>query len=144
MTDFNKILDTTTPEIKDSLTIQALKRQEYNRHYQAKLRARAKFITLEKKVDANLQYVIGYIKRKYADEYEQYKTPAEVKISTIVEPENQNFKDWLILSRNEYKSAKHAYELSGLDKYMQFKDFKKLFDKYYGEIGDNKYAKLTD
>lgn len=141
--DFNKILDTVTPEDRDSLTVQALKRQEYNRRYQAKLRERSKLITLEKKIDANLQFVIGYIKRKYASEYDAWVEPAPESVKPkVVSPADEAFNNWLILSSNEYKSPGEAFELSGLSGWMDTMQFSQRFDQHYKENNKGRFSKV--
>ena len=140
MTNFNKILETTSNDEKDSLTIQALKRQEYNRQYQARLRERAKLITLERKIDANLQFVIGYIKEKYSAEYKSYTKSVEQE--PTVKPEvDRAFNNWLLLSAQEYKSVQDAYEVSTLSEHMSIKEFSKLFEKHYKQNNRGRYTK---
>ncbi len=131
MTDFDKILNTTSPGDRDNLMGQALKRREYNRRYQAKLREVARFATLERRVDQNLDYVIGYIKRKYADEYKAYVLPKHKK--TAIEPDKPALTNWLIMARPLYKSKVEAYEVAGVAKTVTLKEFEHFFDRYYVE-----------
>ena len=92
---FDELLaNNTNDDIKQSaLLAQALKRQEYNRQYQAKLRQTTKLLTLEKKIDANLDHVLGYIKTRYGKEYAAWAKPVEVTKS--VDPV---FSNWLLAS----------------------------------------------
>lgn len=124
MTKFDDVLETTSPEFEDSLRVQALKRREYNRRYQAKLRQQAKLLTLEKKIDDNVDYVIGYIKRKYQKEFDAYVEgdTSKKKLTLPVE-----FENWLIVSGQTYSSPRDAYEVSGLNQVMKSKKFTDLF-----------------
>lgn len=135
---FDELLaNNTNDDIKQSaLLAQALKRQEYNRQYQAKLRQTTKLLTLEKKIDANLDHVLGYIKTRYGKEYAAWAKPVEVTKS--VDPV---FSNWLLLSSSEYKSIKEAFEVSGLSNSMNIKEFTKLFNDYYKENNTGKYVK---
>lgn len=138
MPNFDEIIQTTSPGEQDALMIQALKRQEYNRRYQAKLRQVAKLATLERKIDNNLNYVLGYIKRKYAVEYANYVEPTPEQPKPVIDA---GFSNWLILSANEYKSANEAFELSGLSDHMTIKEFTRLFSQYYNENNSGRYIK---
>lgn len=136
--DFQKIINTTSSLEKDKLLNQVLKRQEYNRQYQRKLRERSKLVTLEKKIDDNLNFVIGYIKRKYAEEYAAWVEPVE--IAEVVVTTNQPFLDWFVLAAQEYKSIKEAYQLSGLDNSMTFEEFEELFNQRFKQNDKGKYT----
>lgn len=133
------IKNSTDHDIKrDHLITQALKRQEYNRNYQAKLRNVSRLITLEKRIDAELDHVLGYIKTKYAKEYEAWVAPVKYE-----PPANQAFTNWLILSADEYKSIKEAYEVSGLDNDMILSRFSSLFKYYYEENNRGRWIKVN-
>lgn len=135
---FDNLLNNTNNEDlqKKQLVAQALRRQEYNRRYQARLRSITKLLTLEKRIDANLIYVIGYIKKKYSAEYDNYVEPEEAPVVT-----NPAFNNWVLLSGAEYKSIKEAFELSGLGQYMTLEDFSVLFNQNYKENNRGRYTK---
>lgn len=120
--------DTAQDIKKDAMMAQALRRQEYNRQYQQRLRNVTRLLTLEKRVDADIQHVIGYIKRKYAKEYADYVEP--VAPATLTNP---RFDDWVVLSAKQYKSKKEAFELSRLGEHMAFGEFSKFFDQYFNK-----------
>lgn len=132
---FDEILNRATTDEKDALMKQALKKQEYNRNYQRRLRARAKLATLESRIDNNLQYVLGYIKRKYAEEYAAYVEPVQEVISPA-------FIDWFTMfAQPEYKSAKEAYDISSIKKSLSFDEFAPLFERGFKKNNKGKYIK---
>ena len=135
---FDDILDNNTnEEIKqNSLLAQAIKRREYNKQYQARLRQTSKMLTLEKKIDANLNHVIGYIKTRYPKEYAAWVKPVKAVVYS-----NSFFDNWLLLSAGEYKSIKDAFEVSGLAEHVTIKEFTKLFEQYYQETDSGSYTK---
>lgn len=131
---FNKILETVTDEQRNSMTDQVLKRREYNRKYQAKLRSKMKLATLHKKIDNNLDEVIAYIHTNYANEYESWQP----KTHDVI---NSYFSNWVLLSAIDYPSINNAYELSGLSDRVSFVDFSRWFLMYYKENNSGGYTK---
>lgn len=136
---FDDILTTASEDQKQSLIQQALKKQEYNRNYQRKLRVAAKLATLESKIDENLDHVIGYIKRKYDDQYTNYVEP--VAVANAAPAHYQSFANWVLLSADEYRDATQAFEFSMLGEDMTYKDFNDLFVQHYSKGDDGKMHK---
>lgn len=132
---FNKILETVTDEQRNSMADQVLKRREYNRKYQAKLRSKMKLANLHKKIDNNIDDVIAYIHTNYADKYAawQPKKPHEVI--------DRAFTNWVLLSASDYPSIEQAFELSGLGDHINFNDFSRWFSKNYYENNSGGYTK---
>lgn len=132
---FEDILNKATVEEKESLMKQALKKQEYNRNYQRRLRAFAKLATLERRIDDNLQHVLGYIKKKYADQYAAYVEPVQEVI-------NPAFMDWYhMFAQPEYKSVKEAYEISSIKDSLSFDEFKPLFERGFEKTNKGFFKK---
>lgn len=137
--DFDKLLDTTSPIEKDRMLKQVLKRQEYNRRYQAKLRQRAKEITLERKIDDNIEFVLAYVKRKYSYEYDNFAAPIIDSEANAVVP--GAFTNWVTLSANEYKSIDEAFDVSGLNNELTIEQFSELFLQNYKENNSGGFTK---
>lgn len=116
-----------TPDEEQTLLKQALKKQEYNRNYQRRLRVAAKLATLERRIDANLDHAIGYIKTKYAKEYEAWTKPVEA----VERFTSAAFDDWVTLSAPSYRSIKEAFDLSGLRGTLTLDQFEELFRRHY-------------
>lgn len=132
---FDDILAKKSESEKQGLIKQALKKQEYNRNYQAKLREAAKLATLERKIDDNLDHVLRYIKKHYAIEYKAIKP-----IKPVVEKlEDSAFTNWLVLSQPRYRSIQYAYDVASLD--MSLDEFTKLFKQYF-KINGNEWIKF--
>jgi len=139
---FDEILDNDTSQEykRNKLVAQALKRQEYNRQYQKRLRQAARFLTLERKIEANLDFVIRYIKKNHSKEYSNYVEPV-VKSEPVADT-IPVFDTWLLLSASEYKSVEEAYELSRLnDHKVDIKEFTKMFEQYYKKNNKGKYIR---
>lgn len=135
---FRDILQNTTADdiASERLIEQAKRRQAYNRAYQAKIREKGKLLTLERKIDENINHVIKYLKTKYGDKLDEYIPSEPVRVHPA-------FAGWWMLSANVYKTKKHAFEVSTLEKSMTFDEFSKLFDECYKLGNDNKYYKVT-
>lgn len=134
---FDDIINKTDDE-KDALIQQALRKQEYNRNYQRRLREVAKLATLERKIDDNLNHVLGYIKSKYSKEYKAWTKP--VKTDPLAR--NVAFDNWVLLSANEYKGIKEAFELSGLKGALSIDQFEDLFRQNYKQKDSGGYIKV--
>lgn len=136
---FDDIINKATTENKDHLIKQALKKQEYNRNYQRRLREAAKLATLERKIDANLHHVFRYIKTNYADAYADYVVP----VQDIKPVSNPAFDNWLLLSAEEYKSIQYAFDVSSLEQHMSFDEFSELFEDHFKPTKQKTFAKIT-
>lgn len=133
MSKFDEILN--SDKNAQLLLKQAEKRLAYNREYQRRVRARARLLTLEKRIDENIDHVIGYILDKYGDLVTSYK-PTEVIESNVC------FDNWLLLSGDSYASREDAYQVSTLEGDLGFDEFCKLFDLFFKLDDNNRYIKV--
>ena len=132
---FNKILETVTDEQRNSMSEQVIKRREYNRKYQAKLRSKMKLANLHKKIDNNIDDVISYIHTRYADKYKAWQPDQQPDVI------DGAFSNWVLLSASDYPSIEQAFELSGLGDRIKFNDFSQWFLQYYYENNSGGYIK---
>lgn len=132
---FNKILETVTDEQRNAMADQVLKRREYNRKYQAKLRSKIKLANLHKKIDNNIDDVIAYIHIQYADKYNAWQ-PSQMR--DVID---ESFSNWVLLSAGDYPSIENAYELSGLSDRVKFADFSRWFMQNYYENNSGGFTK---
>lgn len=134
---FDDILETVTDIQHKSMADQVLKRREYNRRYQAKLRAKIKLDNLHKKIDNNIDDVIAYIHMQYADRYTSWQ-PAQAEQQEVID---QAFKNWVLLSARDYSSIDQAFEFSSLSDRISFDNFKRWFLMFYKENNSGGYTK---
>lgn len=132
---FNKILETVTDEQRNSMAEQVIKRREYNRKYQAKLRSKVKLANLHKKIDNNIDEVISYIHARYADKYNAWQPDKPREII------DEAFSNWVLLSASDYSSIEQAFEFSGLSDRIKFDDFSRWFLQNYYENNSGGYIK---
>lgn len=67
MSNFDDIINMKSDiDHESDLTAQVERHKEYVRKYQAKLRAKAKLMTIEKYINSNPEHAVSYIKSKYS------------------------------------------------------------------------------